>query len=430
MASKLYWKVNGATNSATLQTSRMTTPAICVRDGSTTKYVNLIAGTSGTNNLHVKYNGTLYSVSFNNPNNWQTGVQVSSATTYERLRLISGSVATNGTGTWVYAFKYLNQGYFSYSTDHGVTWSAIAAFPGVTSNTYSCDWSIAYGNGVFIAAGNQLGVAVCYCRSSDGISWSNAANVPGWSGTGASVKVGYHGVIYCGGSTWLIVGKNGTLSPSVTNPTWSRSIDNGVSWSTAASFAGLTSATLNWVHCGAANGSNIVVAGEGYIGTTYGAPYWTSSNSGASWSSATFLPSVVGNSGGAFGMYNNGSTFITVGYSGYGSTQQGYYSKSTNNGSTWTTTIDSTNNTQQSNIYYNEGLWVMVGHYEDAGATVGQPVYSVSADDGANWSPWRTQIDSLSNAYNTFASDIKFGAGVWMAACYVQNQGQYISRSI
>lgn len=110
------------------------------------------------------------------------------------------NIATDGAGTWM----AISGNQIRRSTDDGVTWS------GVTAGFSSAIYSIAYGDGVWIAVGTQ------WRRSTDdGVTWSAITDIPDFGTSG------YRDLCSDGAGTWVVTDQAYRVA---------RSVNAGVSW--------------------------------------------------------------------------------------------------------------------------------------------------------------------------------------------------------
>ncbi|WP_312723968.1 WD40/YVTN/BNR-like repeat-containing protein [Stutzerimonas kunmingensis] len=240
---------------------------------------------------------------------------------------------------------------------------------------------------------------------------TDALDAP-WSSVSAGMT--YYdggGVATDGEGTWIVGGRNGSIS---------RSVDNGATW---AVISGIGTATFTGLSAGG-NGVWVIIAGSSAYRSTDNGATWTSVTTGLT--GATYGVASDGNGVWVAGGYNggmarstdNGLTWGLVS-SGIGANQiyavdtdragiwvaggqNGIMARSTDNGATWSS-VTSGFGTQ---IIYdiatdNSGVWLAVG---------GGGIVSRSADNGATWA-------AVTSGFGTTiikgcATD---GYGVWYA---------------
>jgi hypothetical protein len=222
--------------------------------------------------------------------------------------------------------------------------------------------SVSYGNGTFVAVGNDI------LTSPDGVTWTLRN-----SGTDASLR----GVTY-GNGAFIAVGDNGTI---LTSP-------NGVTWTLRNSG---TDMSLHGVAHG--NGTFIAVGDNGTILTSPNGVTWTLRNSGTDVS----LQGVT---------YGNG-TFVAVGYSGISLTSL--------NGVTWTASVYSIFSLgihirypmwrYFSGVTYGDGAFVTVGGVYTLS---GSSYLLFTSPDGVTWTCRNSGIGDL-------LYGVTYGNGIFVA---------------
>jgi hypothetical protein len=112
-----------------------------------------------------------------------------------------------GNGTWVAGGSLGNM---AYSTDGGVTWTAVAGKPlgTMSAGIYREVDAIAYGNGTFVAVSSDSAVSEITATSADGITWTTVTD-----GT-------YGKAIAFGNGKFVAVRNNGKIATSTDGTTW------------------------------------------------------------------------------------------------------------------------------------------------------------------------------------------------------------------
>ena len=254
------------------------------------------------------------------------------------------------------------EGRMAYSTDNGVTWTAVANSPfGSATDGTSSIRSIAYGGGRFIAMGASMAA-----YSPDGIIWTALDQYP----------VSRHVVAY-GDGKFVVGGATGTMAYSTDNGASWTSITNsiiypgiigsiaygdgkfvaggekagtmaystdGVTWNDMANSPFNTAPSNAHYIYGIAYGGGKFVAADNYDGRM------AYSTDGITWNVAANSPFTSGIRGIAYG----GGKFVAVGQDG----KMAYSA----NGITWNVVANSTfGTTQISAIAYANGRFVAVG---------------------------------------------------------------------
>ncbi len=185
----------------------------------------------------------------------------------------------------------------------------------VTATTYFSIYDMACSANIAVAVGTYG----AWTRSTDGgKTWAPVQT----STIGYERRIEWHGVACGGGSTWIMVGRTERKDQSYSGSYYSRSTDNGLTWSTPIlvdsggnRLSGIASNGSTWIACGA-------------DGDSYGR-YIRSTDDGVSWSKHTVKTQMLWTN-----IACSGNTWIIVTSSVYPG--QAPY-RSTNNGSSWST---------------------------------------------------------------------------------------------
>lgn len=254
-----------------------------------------------------------------------------------------------------------------------------------TSGTTAMLWSVAYGNGLFVAAGRD-GVIV---TSPDGITWTKrTSGTMEWFfnityGNNMFVAVGGHGVVCTstngiawtvrpsgtsdwldgvawGGTRFVAVGNNGTILTSTTGTTWTRR----------------TSGTTYSLHGVVYSGNQFVAAGDGQALTSPDGVAWTRRNP----NSPLWFNGIA---------YGNGTYVMVADY--------GTILTSTD-GATWTKRVSGVSD-EICGVSYGNGTFVAVG---EAGTIL-------TSSDGIAW------VKKASGTSNLLYG-VAYGAGAFVAS--------------
>jgi surface protein len=236
---------------------------------------------------------------------------------------------------------------------------ATIALPGVNwksrTSAANKEWfSVAYGNGLFVAVGNN-GLMI----SLDGITWTNINGIPNniW------LSVAY------GNGLWVAVSYNGNVMTST----------DGTTWTLRTSAAGNI-----WRSVAYGNGLWVAVTADAVINSVMTSPdgiTWTSRTSASdnSWCSVA---------------YGNG-LFVATAWSGTGNSVM-----TSPDGINWTSRTSAAANAWMS-VAYGNGLWVAV-----AASGTGNRV--MTSLDGITWT-------IRTSAADNFWTSVAYGNGLWVA---------------
>ena len=268
-----------------------------------------------------------------------------------------------GNNTWV---AVANEGKVAYSSDGRtwtlVTWTAAMPTPFGTQNNQM--YSVAFGNGIFIAIGRQ-GTA----SSPDGRTWTRITTSNGSN-------------LAFGGGRWVAVGGRGHTANST---------DNGSTWTN--------------VSAGDIYGTSTAVGRSGIMAVVYGNNRWviggdggrmaTSSN-GAAWTAVANSTFPSGNQNYAIGSIAwGGNRFVATGNQGIA-----YSSDGTN----WTKVADTTFTSRSiSGAAFGNNRWVAVGY----------PAKIAYSTDAASW----TQVSNtgFGTTNNDSIGAVAYGNGRFVA---------------
>jgi len=286
------------------------------------------------------------------------------------------SVAYNGT-------NYVSMGanYYNYSTD-AVTWTGPALISGAPANTYLD--RIAYGNGIFVAAGVQGGGAgyTYFSYSTTGTSsWSTPALFSGQSFLVAGGGDNGKGLVF-GGGKFVMVGTDNTGKGYYSTST------DGVTWTGLANFNGYSSTF---------SAGSVIYTGSQFVAvgnSGSGVPLYTKSTDGATWTT----PAAMGSLTYPVQSISYGAgTYVAVLNDGTLNPNPYWYSTSTNL-SSWTAAV-STGSLEpgQNTVTYGNGAWTSVGTVHPGSYDI--PAYSTSAD-GVTWTT-ATQFTGASTGFSS-----------------------------
>jgi hypothetical protein len=263
--------------------------------------------------------------------------------------------ANDGAGTMVFGIGGGTGRKIFTSTDNGVTFNSAGGGPSGTTQLYG----MAYGNGRFVAAGDQG------YYSDNGTSWTAISMI--MSGDGSQVQcIGYGaGKFIAGGSSYY------KMASSTDGITWSQYTATGIT-SIQGSIQGIAYGNGVWVCVG-----------------LYGIAY---STNGTSWTNISYSSDTFN------AIIYAGGYFAIVGRNN--STQQGKVIYSTN-GTSWSTATG-INMDYSFQIAYGDGTWLIT-------PVSGGPVNSLQTQDISNWSSGEeyTQIPLRS------CRALQFGNGVF-----------------
>ena len=319
--------------------------------GKMTYYNNLLIGVgSGSSMIASSTNGI----------SWDTNARIRTGRTVAYINnqwIVGGDGAT-----------------FATSTD-GNNWRDFK--PTVTNGLTTC-YSIAYGNGIWVAVGKDGWSYGKIMYSTDGINWTvSASNVFGMNGYVYKVAYGQDG---SGNGLWVAVGSGAnTIATSTDGITW---IGRGSIFGTAR---GVAYGNGLWVAVG--QGTNAM--GANSIATSTNGFTWTIRNSNA-----------FGNGYGV--AYGNG-LWVAVGANGGGTA-------TSTDGITWTARSGIGYYDVGYNVAYGNGLWVSVSS--------GQ---SFTSPDGITWT---ARANKLTSGY-----DVAYSNGLWVTCGYLDSTSSFVSTS-
>ena len=233
----------------------------------------------------------------------------------------------------------------------GITWTSR------TSAANTGWYSVAYGNGLWVAVGNN-GVMT----SLDGITWTSRTS----AADNMWLSVAY------GNGLWVAVSHNGNVMTSPDGNTWTlRTSANDNNWCSVAYGNGLWVAVAYW-----GNGNIVMTSPDGIT--------WTSRTSASNdrWSSVA---------------YGNG-LFVAVAWSGTGNRVM-----TSPDGINWTSRMSAADN-EWSSVAYGNGLFVAVS-YTGTGNRV------MTSLDGINWM-------SRTSAADNGWSSVAYGNRLWVAVSF------------
>jgi hypothetical protein len=349
------------------------------------------AGTGSTNSLQWSSDGSNWNnILSGGPVNWQ-GVDL----------YYGFGVAYNGSNLWVatalggdvttesllYSYDGSNWGFAS-SGGFSINYTT----PGFH---YCIGYTVSYGNGIWVAIGENPGGGASIQWSSDGFNWNNAVS----GGFGCSNWNGSAGVNY-NSNLGLWVATATTSAPSIQYSSDGSNWSNATSGYFPVSGYGVASGlvvpqVLQGIFVAAGNGGGI--SQEGSLLYSTDGSNWLPANSGGFSYFGLYLGRNVG--------YNGTNLWIAVGQAaGTGSI---LYSS---DGSNWSNSISGGFDAGGIGVGYGNGLWVTTGTAYYAGANT--ILYS---GDGSNWS------NSISGGFDDGAGQyigngVAYGNGLWVAA--------------
>ena len=263
---------------------------------------------------------------------------------------------TYGNGTFVAGG---GSGKMAYSSDNGVTWTAVA------NSTFGTSYinAITYANGKFVAGGDIGKMAY---SSDNGVTWTAVEN-----STFVTDHITDHiDAITYANSKFVAVGSNSKMATSTDGVTWTAVANStfGTSYINAITYA---------------NGKFVAVGSNGKMATSTDGVTWTAVEN-SKFGTDTILAITYGN-----------GTFVAGGGSG----KMAY---SSDNGVTWTAVENSTFGTSSIwEIAYGNGKFVAVGNY-------GKMAYS--SDNGVTW----TAVENSKFGTDTILA-ITYGNGKFVA---------------
>lgn len=248
----------------------------------------------------------------------------------------------------------------------GTSTRSMASIVTVGSNRWQ---GVAYGNGVFVAVGNDGYTAY----SSDGSTWSTPTQV----GTNAWYSITF------ANNKFVAVGNNGYTTTTT----------DGITWTTPVQVSGLSS-RLQSVRYG--NGIFLAVGGDGKA---------TTSTDGVTWTTPVAFGISQGNA-----IFFNGNDFIILGWTG-----ANVLLVSTNDGTTFTSLSTVQDLTPSSAINFGNGVYVISGVNGDVSYSTDLINWSASTQilntvesiyyDGTQFiAVGRRQITSTTYKYSTITS--------------------------
>jgi hypothetical protein len=290
------------------------------------------------------------------------------------------AIAYNGT-----TYVSMGANYYNYSTD-AVTWTGPTLIAGAPSNTFLD--RIAYGNGIFVAAGNQGGGAgfTYVSKSTTGTSgWSTPTLVSASpfliGGGGDNAK----GLVF-GNGKFVLVGTH-----IATNLGYFSTSTDGVTWTTLSLFNGYSSyfTTTLVIY----TGSQFVAVGN----NASNQPLYTTSSDGTTWTTPA-----------AMGSLSSQVRSIAYGAGTYVVTVTGASYSTSTNLSSWTTPVSTGTLTPASpGLIYGNSTWVSVGTVQPGAYTI--PAYATSAD-GVTWTT-PTQFTGAPTSYTSQIYNVQYLGG-------------------
>jgi hypothetical protein len=280
--------------------------------------------------------------------------------------------------------------YYNYSTD-AVTWTGPTQISGAPANTYLD--RIAYGNGIFVAAGNQGGGAgyTYVSKSTTGTSsWSTPALVDSnpfaVSGGGDSAK----GLAF-GNGKFVMVGTGSGYGLFTTST-------DGVTWTTPSQFNGYSSTF---------SAGSVIYTGSQFVAvgnSGSGLPLYTTSADGTTWTTPAAMGSLTYQVQSI--AYGAGKYVATL-YDGTFNPNPYWYSTSTNL-SSWTAAVSTgLLKPGQNPVTYGNGAWTFVGTVHPGSYDI--PAYSTSAD-GVTWTT-ATQFTGASTGFSSQMYNVQYLGG-------------------
>jgi hypothetical protein len=244
------------------------------------------------------------------------------------------------------------------------TWTAVSGNIIGGTNTSNII-SIAYGNGTFVAGGNDGSSGGRMATSTNGTTWTAVSGVSSIFSTGTIGAIAYgNGTFVAGGSA----GSGGKMATSTNSTTW-----------TAVSNSTFGSSSINAI----AYGNNIFVAvgNDGKMATSTNGTTWTAVSN--STFGSYYIQAIA---------YGNGK-FVAGDGSGKMATST--------NGTTWTAVSDSTFTSDILAIAYGNGKF-FAGSYDGKMAT------------STNGTTWTTVSDSIFGSYD-YIYAIAYGNNIFVA---------------
>ncbi len=262
---------------------------------------------------------------------------------------------------------------FATSTN-GMIWRDFK--PTVTNGLNNC-YSIAYGNGKWVAVGTDGWNSGKITYSTDGINWTGSASNAGINGYVYKVVYGQDG---SGNGLWVAAG-SGTNSIATST--------DGITWTSRSSIFGTARGVAYgnglWVAVG--QGTNAM--GANSIATSTNGITWTIRNSNAF--------------GNGFGVAYGNGLWVAVGANGGGTA-------TSTDGITWTARSGIGYYDVGYNVAYGNGLWVSVSS--------GQ---SFTSPDGITWT---ARAHKLTSGY-----DVAYSNGLWVICGYAGSTSSFVSTS-
>jgi hypothetical protein len=326
--------------------------------GRITYYNNLLIGVGeGSSKIATSTDGI----------SWDTNARI---TTGRTVVYINNQWVVAGDGTSNFA-----------TSTNGMIWRDLK--PTITNGVGSI-YSIAYGNGIWVAVGYGK-----MMYSTDGINWTGSASNAGINGYVYKVAYGQDG---SGNGLWVAAGSGYTnpisnsIATSTDGITWtSRNTNSNFPFNSNGNFGcrGVAYGNGLWVAVGI--GTNAM--GANSIATSTNGITWTSRNSN-------------GFSNGQGVAYANG-LWVAVGNGG---------TSTSTDGITWTGRSSYGYYDAGANVAYGNGLWVSVGY--------GQ---SFTSPDGITWT---ARVHKLTTAY-----DVAYSNGLWVICGSLSLSSSFVSTS-
>ena len=370
----------------------LTNTGILRDDGVTNVYET--TSTSSFSNTFYAPNGKKIELSYSDQTAYVDGSKVGNFGPYGESNRVSAplgaiDMAVTSTDTWLLLNKTTNVGF------------GVAAVTGIpTPGTGNGWYSVAYGNGVWIAVAQTTSTTQAVMRSTDnGVSFSAI------TGTPAPVN-GWKSVAY-GNGVWIAVAVTTSTTQAVM-----RSTDNGTTWS---AITGTPAPVGGWYSVAYGNGVWIAVAQT----TSTTQAVMRSTDNGATWSAITGTPAPLGN-GWYSVAYGNG-VWIAVSYFTASATQAVMRSK--DNGATWsavTGTPPPSGNGWRS-VAYGNGVWIVIAETSSTTQAVMR-----STDNGVSWSA----VTGTPAPSGNWWYSVAYGNGVWIAVAATTSTTQAVMRSI
>lgn len=359
--------------------------------------------------------------------------------------------------------------FFSRSTDNGATWSAVqylnnnAATDDAGSGFDYFPQAMTDGKGTWVAVwesrtdldGADTDNDIFFARSTDdGMSWSAPRLIDSSATSDTDLGWDYQPVVMTDGDgTWVVVWwsyEDFDGSGSDTDIFFSRSTDNGASWSSSQLIDSLAASDGNEDRHPAlmtdGNGVWIVVwaSSETFHDASTDRDIFISrsADNGETWSASQLLHSSADSDTGSDNrpalMTDGSGIWMTVWFStedlgGAGTDRDIFLSRSTNNGVDWSApqllnsnaTLDETTESDwKPHIMTDgEGNWVTVWNYQQNNTIDIDVAFSRSTDNGVNWSS--QQMLNHNAAANTGSNEwegndnrpmVLYSGDVWVAA--------------